>query len=70
MDLAVRLNTSLIFVALGIWLSTLPAQILKICPMSLRALPLTSEGVLAFHLFLFEIAISQASLPFVILYSC
>lgn len=34
MDLAIQLNTSLIFVALGIWLSTLSAQILKTCPMS------------------------------------
>lgn len=45
MDLVMHLNTSLIFVALEIWLSTLPIQILK--TMSLKALPLTS-GVLAF----------------------
>lgn len=68
-DPAMQLNTSLIFVALETWLSTLPAQILKTCPMSLRAFLLTS-GVLAFQLFLSATAISQASFLFVILYSC
>lgn len=38
-------------------LNTRPARILKTCPMSLRALPLTSEGALPFHLSLLEPAV-------------
>jgi len=68
MDLAVPLNTRPVVAALGIWLSILPAQMLQTCPMSPRALPLTSEGVPAFHLFLSATATSQDSF-LVILYS-
>lgn len=63
MDLVMHLNTSLIFVALEIWLSTLPIQILK--TMSLKALPLTS-GVLAFTFSFQQLLPHIAFLPYLL----